>query len=187
MCTDVVDFTGITEGLGDTQAFETMERVARIVRAATRANRGEELELQGDGFLLAFRSPRAAVAAAVAIQRELARDPIPGRGGALALRITIHTGEVLRHHGGYFGANMIVPYRLLDQTDGGEIVISSSARARLAEAFRFTPGQAFRAKGFSREVSFHGVEWAQAGAASQAPSPLVDADLSGIALRRPAA
>ena len=165
VCTDVVDFTRITERLGDGAAFEVMQRLAVIVRRETRRYGGKELELQGDGFLLGFSSPAGGVAAAVSIQRELERTPIPAGDSALRMRIAAHTGSVLRDSAtdNFFGANMIVPYRLLDRTSGGEIVLSSELRAHVEHQWALGPISEFIAKGFSRALHFCHLEWSSPG------------------------
>jgi class 3 adenylate cyclase len=177
VCTDVVGFTQITERLGDRRALAWMQRLARIVRAQTRRQGGEELELQGDGFLLAFDTPAAGIACAVSIQRALASEPIRDGGAELELRIAVHTGAVLRDGDGYFGANMIVPYRLLKQTAGGEVVISSATRDRVEGRWPCTPLCAFLAKGFSQELHFCALEWRRPDAAAPQPVLGVPADL----------
>jgi class 3 adenylate cyclase len=71
---DMEGFSAMTERLGDLRAREVIRRHNAIVRRELEANTGYEVELQGDGFLLAFASARKALHCAIAIQRALAAD-----------------------------------------------------------------------------------------------------------------
>src|SRR4029077_15658304 len=62
---DMEGFTEMTERLGDLRAHKVIRDHNAIVREQVKAHGGVEVELQGDGFLLAF--PRAADALGCAI------------------------------------------------------------------------------------------------------------------------
>ena len=57
MFSDMEGFTTMTERLGDREAYKVIQDHHRIVREQLAAHGGHELELQGDGFLLAFATP----------------------------------------------------------------------------------------------------------------------------------
>ena len=59
---------------------------------------GWEVDTQGDSFFVAFRRAKSAVAAAEAIQRDLAAHMWPG-GGHVQVRIGLHTGAAARRRG----------------------------------------------------------------------------------------
>jgi hypothetical protein len=55
---DMEGFTAMTDRLGDLEAREVIRAHNRIVREQVAAHGGHEVELQGDGFLIAIGSAR---------------------------------------------------------------------------------------------------------------------------------
>jgi len=73
----------------------------------------------GDGFMLAFRDPAAAVRFAVATQAELARDPdLP------AIRVGINSGPALYRTGDYLGGAVNVASRVVSSAMAGQILLT---------------------------------------------------------------
>src|SRR6476660_5679569 len=89
--TDIEGSTQLLKQLGPAYAGALAEH-QEIVRAAVAAHHGREVDTQGDSFFIAFRRGKDAVAAAVAIQRDLAAHAWP-EGGVIKVRIGLHTGE----------------------------------------------------------------------------------------------
>jgi len=180
LCADITGFTPMVERLGDLRSLDVMRRVTRIVRKKTRAQGGTQLELHGDCFLLSFDSPLAAIHCAVAIQRAVTADRAAHPGEGVQFRIAIHTGAVIRNRHGFFGRNVIVPFRLLERTAGGQILISSQAKRLVGGGFHghFTAERTFKPKGFRDEIGFVSVEWLGELATSTTPPLLALADLS---------
>lgn len=58
---DMHDYTGMTERLGDRGAQRVVADHNKIVRRQCEAHGGFEVELRGDGFLVAFPTPAAGV------------------------------------------------------------------------------------------------------------------------------
>ena len=92
--TDVEDSTPLTIHLGDRYP-EVLATHRHLLRAAFAAHEGCEVDTQGDSFFVVFPRATQAVAAAVAIQRTLAAEAWP-EGGAVRVRIGLHTGEPVR-------------------------------------------------------------------------------------------
>lgn len=163
VCGDVASFAQLTARLGDEGALDAIQRSLRIVcdEAATRG--GRALELRGDGFLLAFRSPRAAIRCAVAIQRALEAERADGPDGAMELRMAVHTGEVLRCADRFVGRNLIVAFRLLEQAEASQILLSSPLRPFVPHAWRYclTVERSFRPRGLHERVRFAGIDWSR--------------------------
>ena len=83
---------------------------------------------EGDSFVLAFTRASDAVAAALALQIELADE-------ALAVRMALHTGEPeLRDEVRYDGPVIIRAARLRDLAHGGQTLLSSSTRDLVQDA-----------------------------------------------------
>src|SRR5207302_5517867 len=72
--TDVVGSTEILGRLGDEGAEEVRRRHVDVLRAAVAAEGGSEVKNLGDGLMVAFASPLAALRCAVAIQQGIDRD-----------------------------------------------------------------------------------------------------------------
>ena len=99
----------------------------RLLREAFAANRGEEIDTQGDSFLAAFRSARDALVAAIAIQRSLAAHAWP-EGSGVRIRIGIHTGEAAAAGERYVGLSVHRAARVGAAAHGGQVLLSSSTR-----------------------------------------------------------
>src|SRR6185295_15467275 len=72
MFSDMEGFTEMTERLGDLAAREVMRNHNRVVRGEVARHQGFEVELLGDGFLVAFSSARRGLECAIAIERAFA-------------------------------------------------------------------------------------------------------------------
>ncbi|MHC5007229.1 MAG: adenylate/guanylate cyclase domain-containing protein [Planctomycetota bacterium] len=90
--TDLQDSTGLKQRLGDASAVPLIERHRRLVHelvATAGGEHGRVVNNAGDGFLLTFAAPTAALRFALALQQAHADDrALP------AVRIGIHQGEV---------------------------------------------------------------------------------------------
>ena len=158
--TDLVGSTELTLRLGDVEAHRLMERHNGIVRKELKRFRGSEVELQGDGFLLAFATADAGVGCAIGIQRSMARYRA-SRAEGLRVRIGVHSGTALRSERGYFGSSVILCARISAAAGADEILVSAATAgeahvdARLGE-FRFEP-----LKGFREPQAMVSVRWSE--------------------------
>ncbi len=154
MFSDMEGFTPMTERLGDLKARDIIRAHNRIVRASLAAHGGYEVELFGDGFLLAFESARQAVLCAVAMQQDFARYSEEHAEEPIRIRIGVHTGEVLRDADKFFGKTVILAARIAAQAEGGQILVSSL----LMQLTKSVGDVRF---GDAREVSLKGISEAQ--------------------------
>src|ERR1700761_4614797 len=88
----------------------------KVLRAAIEAHEGWLFKHTGDGVCAAFASPRSAVDAGVAAQREL----------ELPVRMGIATGEAELREGDYFGAVLNRAARVMAAGHGGQILLVES-------------------------------------------------------------
>ncbi len=149
---DIVGFSEMTERLGDWHAHEIVGEHHRIVRGSVASHGGRELELRGDGFLIAFSSPSDALRCAVEIQRALRARTAAQPAHPIYVRMGLHTGPAIPDGRGYFGKNVIVAARIASLARGGEVLVST----RLRDDVEGELDLAFSA---SREVAlkgFHG-------------------------------
>jgi class 3 adenylate cyclase len=148
--TDVVGSTELLDRLGDDAAHDLRRRHFALLRRIVRDQGGHEVKSLGDGLMIAFRSARAAVTCALAMQRAVDADEDP-----LELRIGIASGETVREDGDYFGRPVIVARRLCDAARAGDVLVSEATR-RLVPGFgrhEFEPVGPLTLKGLSAPVA----------------------------------
>ena len=122
--TDIVGSTPLNERLGDKRWLELLREHNAIIREQVRAYQGYEVKTEGDGFMLAFSSVRRAVECAMAIQRGIA-DRNASADEKIEVRAGLHTGEVIRDAGDFYGKHVNLAARIADEAKGGEILVSS--------------------------------------------------------------
>ncbi len=88
----------------------------KALRSAIEDNGGLLFKHTGDGVCAAFDSPRSAVDAAIAAQREL----------GMPVRMGIATGEAEFRDGDYFGAVLNRAARVMAAGHGGQILVADS-------------------------------------------------------------
>jgi len=100
--TDLVGSTELLSKLGEIRSDELRKEIFSICRQATADHGGREVKNLGDGLMVVFPAPSAALDAAVAIQQRVdARNR--HSEDSLELRIGISSGEVEEENGDYFG------------------------------------------------------------------------------------
>ncbi len=75
--TDIEGSTTLLQRLGDRRYAEVLAEHQRLLRDAFAKGNGQEIDTQGDAFLVAFARAREAVAAAVAAQQSLMKHAWP--------------------------------------------------------------------------------------------------------------
>jgi class 3 adenylate cyclase len=161
---DIEDFTGITERLGDLRAQDVLHVHNDIVRRALDGAGGHEVKSQGDSFMLAFSSARRALSCAVDMQRSFDRWSGGHPEVPLRVRMGLHTGETIREADDLFGRTVILASRIAAEAGGGQILVSSLLK-ELTEStgeFCFSPGREVALKGLSRTQVVHEVDWSGA-------------------------
>lgn len=137
--TDLVDSTRLNQALGDAAARELTRRVEAAAHRQIEAHRGVPIKDIGDGTMAAFASARRAIAAAREIQadvRRLDRDLPAGErpDGGVALRIGLHTGEVIAEDGDLHGETVIIAKRIEGLAPPGGILASQTVHGVLGTA-----------------------------------------------------
>lgn len=131
--TDIEASTRLLQQLGDAAYAHVLADHRRLLRIAFAERDGQELETQGDGFLLAFPRARDAVLAAVEAQRKIFNYPWP-TGVSVRVRIGIHTGEPIAGVEGYVGVDIHRAARICSAGHGGQILLSQTTRDLVAES-----------------------------------------------------
>ncbi len=161
--TDLVRSTEMLARLGDDAADELRRRHFAGLRQAVAASDGEEIKSLGDGLMVSFTSPVAALSCAVAMQGSV-------EGSGLELRVGVHAGEPIREESDLFGAAVVVAKRLCDAAQGGQILTSQLVVDLVGGrgTFRFRPLGPVVLKGLPEPVRTVAVE--TAGRAPEIPA-----------------
>jgi class 3 adenylate cyclase len=132
MHTDIENSTPLTLRLGDRYPAVLAAHRA-LLRTACAAHDGSEVDTQGDSFFVVFRRATQAVGAAAAIQRALAAEGWPA-GGAVRVRIGLHTGEPIRTPEGYTGLDVVRGERIKAAGYGGQVLLSAATATLVQDA-----------------------------------------------------
>jgi len=158
---DIEGSTSANERLGDRCWLEVLRAHNRIVRREVAAQRGFEVKSQGDGFMVAFGSARRAVLCAVGIQRALIDYAEEHPDDAVAVRIGLHTGEVVKEAEDFFGTNVAFAARVASAAQGGQILVSGLLKDLLESSgdVEFGPARELELKGISGVRRVHEIVW----------------------------
>jgi DNA-binding SARP family transcriptional activator/DNA polymerase III delta prime subunit len=163
--TDLVGSTELLDSLGEDTAEELRRTHFALLRQAVTDAGGEEVKNLGDGLMVVFASPLAALRCAVAIQEAVAEHNRSAPERALRVRVGLHAGEPVRAEEDFFGTAVVVARRLCDRAEGGQILAS----ALVADLVGSRGGLLFASlgplelKGLAAPVATVAVEWERPG------------------------
>lgn len=143
MFTDLEGFTRFTAKEGDEVAAHLIAEHQRLMGPVVRSRGGRIVKRMGDGLMLTFPAPEAAVLAALELV-ELIEEP-------LRLRAGLHLGEAVITRDDVLGHVVNVAARITEVAKGSEVVASVDVRQAVAPM----AGVAF---GRARRVRLKGVE-----------------------------
>jgi class 3 adenylate cyclase len=155
--TDIVDSTKLLETLGDQKWKKLLARHDELLREQIAEQGGEVIKQTGDGFFAAFDNAKAAIEAAVAIQRALADEIV-----APDVRIGAHTGGAFHTDAGftdYGGQGVHVAARIGAAAEASEILVSRDTLDGLKVAFRISEPRAELLQGFEQPMDLVSVDW----------------------------
>lgn len=130
MFTDIANSSAIAAALGDRVWASAVADHFDMLTDRIAAQGGQLIKSLGDGTMSSFSSARAALSAAVAIQEatRAARSEPP-----LALRIGIHSGDVIQTEDDFFGNVVNAAARIAAAAAPGEIRLSEATRLLAGE------------------------------------------------------
>lgn len=172
--TDIEGSTALVERLGDSRWLDLLHQHNDIVRAHVYTHGGREVKTQGDGFMLAFSEPAAALACARAIQRSIAFTGQARPASALRVRIGADTGPVVEEDGDFLGLHVNLAARITAAAKPGEILASVAVRERCSAAgddLRWGRCRNVRIRGLSHRVRVSALDWAPTPAPAPAALP----------------
>ena len=120
--TDVEGSTKLLHELGAEEYSRVLAQHRRILREAFGANRGVEVDTQGDAFFVAFPTAPGALGAAAEALDRLGLGPI-------RVRMGIHTGTPYLGEEGYVGIDVHRAARIAACGHGGQVLVSASTAA----------------------------------------------------------
>jgi class 3 adenylate cyclase len=171
--TDLVGSTALANRLDPADADALRREHFSTLRQAIALNEGTEIKNLGDGLMVAFSRPSAALACAVAMQQAVDRD-VQGGGPEVSIRIGLGVGEATFEDGDWFGDPVVEAARLCARADGGRILATALVRGMAGRR----AGQSFvgmgplELKGIPDPVDVVEVLWEpDAGAAGGVPLP----------------
>jgi class 3 adenylate cyclase len=159
---DMVDYSGMTERLGDQASHAVLREHHRIVRDAIARHGGREVSVQGDGFMVAFGGAARALRCAIDMQRAFHAYVPADDGEPITVHIGVHTGDAVDVGDDYLGQTVIVASRLADAAGPGEILVSSLSEQLVQGSgeFTFDGIRETRLKGMARAQMSATLVWA---------------------------
>jgi class 3 adenylate cyclase len=158
---DLAGYTRLTEELGDEGAAGVALRLAELALETAGRRGGRLVKLLGDGVMLQFARPRAAVEAALDLVGAVEAAGLP------VAHVGIDAGRVIARDGDFFGRTVILASRLSGAAGPGEVLVSSSVVAAVAAAdaadpvshrpLTFGPLGTIHLKGITDPVEVHRV------------------------------
>lgn len=145
---DLKDFTAYTDEHGDAAAGEAIERFAAVVTQELGPH-GHVVKMLGDGFMLSYTEPAAAVASFIRIAGRIRAE------GPLAIHASAHHGVALYREGDYFGRCVNLAARLLALAGRDELIASQVVVQATADRYAWEPLGAAHLRGASEPVAIH--------------------------------
>lgn len=123
--TDLEGFTKFTADTGDDAASQLLAAHHRTVGPIVRSRGGRTVKRLGDGLLLTFPEPEAAVLACLEL---VGVQPQP-----LRLRAGMHVGDVVVTRDDVIGHVVNVAARVTESAKGGEVLVTTDVRQAVAD------------------------------------------------------
>ncbi len=160
LLTDIVGSTAMTSKLGNSGAQKVVRAHNTLVRAATKRHKGTEVKHTGDGLLVTFPNPVAAVRAASEIQQEALAYTLDNPDAPLELRVGLNAGSAGFEDGEYFGEPVLLLGGICDAAKTGHIACSVHIQSKCGGAgFHFTDLGEVAVKGTPQPQHLFDVEW----------------------------
>jgi adenylate cyclase len=131
---DVKRFSTFASRVSGDEVRDVIRVFHWLVREQVTRHRGFEVKQLGDGFMLAFSSPRRALACAIDILRVTApREDGTGLPAAVRVCAGLNSGDAIHEGGDFFGNTVNVASRIMGRAKGGQALISEATRQLIGE------------------------------------------------------
>jgi class 3 adenylate cyclase len=154
--TDIVGSTRLLETLGNEKWRKLLGRHNALIEERIAEAGGEVVQHTGDGYFATFATPRAALEAAIGIQRALEAEIV-----APDVRIGAHTGDAFQNDAdaNYGGEAVHLAARIGAAAGAGEILASVETLEGAGTGFRASGPRSETMKGFEEPVEVISVDW----------------------------
>ncbi len=151
---DIRGYTLFTQEHGDKAAARLAETFAGVVREGVEGHGGSLIELRGDEALVAFDSPRDAIAAAVDLQTRFVDKALSEADLPLYVGIGLDAGEAVALEDGFRGGALNLAARLCSLAAPGEVLASREVihLARVVDGVTYVERGEARLKGLTEPV-----------------------------------
>lgn len=141
MFTDLEGFTRFTANEGDEVAAQLIAEHQRVMGPIVRSRGGHIVKRIGDGLMLTFPAPEAALLAALELVEAISEP--------LRLRAGLHVGEAVVTRDDVLGHVVNVAARITEQAKGGQVMASVDVREAVApmRGVRFSRARRVKLKG----------------------------------------
>lgn len=130
MFSDMVGYTALMQ-MDEKTAIRNRRRHRQVMQEKVNAHNGKILQYYGDGTLTIFDSAIEAVGCAVGIQQKLQQGP------KVALRIGLHTGDIVYNEDGIYGDGVNIASRIEALAVAGSVMISGKVYDEIKNQVEF--------------------------------------------------
>lgn len=130
--TDMEGSTKTSSIHGDHAAMELLRVHELLVRKAATAHEGRVVKSTGDGYLLAFNDPVAAVAGALEIRNGLADHNATHTDHPVRVRLGVNVGPAIEEGGDLYGLAVNTAARITAKAAAGQVLVSEAVQSHVA-------------------------------------------------------
>ncbi len=157
--TDLERSTQFMADRGDLGGHQAMRDYDERTNGALARHNGVRVKGTGDGVLATFSTVtdalRCVTELLVEVDGGVRRGDLP-----LRLRVGVHAGETIEEMGDVFGTIVNLAARVVDQADGGEILVTDTIRQiAVGSDYSFVSLGSTELKGIPEPIGLHRLEW----------------------------
>lgn len=147
---DLSGYTRLTEERGDEAAAEMSATLGKLVHRISHGRGGRPVKWLGDGVMVYFREPAAAVMFALEMREDLPPANLP------PAHVGIAAGPVVFQDGDYFGRTVNIAARIAAYATAGQVLVSDDVlRVTTDPGLEFVGIGSVELKGVSRPLRLH--------------------------------
>ncbi len=144
---DVVGYTNTARFLSPSELADAISRFESVVAEAVNRRGGRVVKLIGDEAMFVVEDQQQACELALELTTALGADEQP-----LTVRIGLASGQIVAHHGDYYGDVVNLAARLVKVAEPGEVLVSRSVAEKLSGTIGMEEVQTPALKGYDRSV-----------------------------------
>jgi class 3 adenylate cyclase len=144
---DLAGYTRLTEERGDQAAAELAGTLTALVERSSRSYGGTPVKWLGDGVMLHFREPAAAVEASLSMVGQVPEAGLP------PAHVGVAAGPVVVQGGDYFGRTVNLASRVAARAQAGQVLVTAPvAEAPTPDGVSYAEVGHLQLKGFAAPV-----------------------------------